>query len=155
MSFCCTPTGVPIASIHSRYECRLAEDDRTNITVPELTVDDLATASIDWGIGQHEKRFKSSAAWADRAEFLSQARLLRPYQPDEEYLPQLQPSLAALLLFGNVAAIERKISFFETVVITEHERIAIRKNVIESVRELCVGENAILRSRLPRCRWTC
>jgi predicted HTH transcriptional regulator len=39
--------------------------------------------------------------------------------------------------------------FSKTVVITEHERIALRKSVIESVRE-CIGESSILRSRLPQ-----
>jgi hypothetical protein len=65
-------------------------------------------------MGQHQKHFKSSATWADQAEFLAQAQLLRPYLPDEEYLPQFQPTLAGLLLFGKAAAIQRNIPFFET-----------------------------------------
>jgi predicted HTH transcriptional regulator len=128
----------------------LAEDDRTSVTVPEISVDDLAATSVDWGIAQHQKHFRTPATWADRTEFLAQARLLLTYLPDEDYLPQFQPSLAALLLFGKTASIERHVSFFETVVVTEHERISIRKNVIESVRDLCIGDSSILRSRLPQ-----
>lgn len=142
-----------ISKVRVGKQCQpqyLAEDDRTSVAVPQISVDDLAATSVDWGINQHQKHFRTSATWADRPEFLGQARLLQTYLPEEEYLPQLQPSLAALLLFGKAAAIERHISFFETVVITEHERITIRKNVIESVRELCVGDGSILHSRLPQ-----
>jgi hypothetical protein len=57
---------------------------------------------------------------------------------------------AALLLFGKTAAIERHVPFFETVVVTDQQPITIRKNVIESVRDLCIGESSILRSRLPQ-----
>jgi ATP-dependent DNA helicase RecG len=141
-----------ISKVRRGKECQpqyLAEDDRTSVTVPEITVDDLSTASIDWGIAQHQKHFRTSVAWSERAEFLAQAQLLRPYLPEEEYLPQFQPSLAALLLFGKASVIQRNIPFFETVVITDRERIPIRKNVIDSVRELCISENSILRSRLP------
>jgi ATP-dependent DNA helicase RecG len=142
-----------ISKVRVGKQCQpqyLAEDDRTSVTVPQITVDDLSVASIDWGISQHQKHFETSAVWADRAEFLAQARLLEPYLPDEEYVPQFHPCLAALLLFGKAVVIERNVSFFETVVITEDERIPIRKNIIESVRDLCIGEGSILRSRLPQ-----
>lgn len=146
-------TNKGISKVRVGKQCQpqyLAEDDRTSVTVPQVSVDDLSAASIDWGIAQHQKHFRPTAACVDRTEFLAQARLLHPYLPDEEYLPQFQPLLAALLLFGKSAAIERNVSFFETVVVTERERITIRKNVIESVRDLCVGDSSILRSRLPQ-----
>jgi ATP-dependent DNA helicase RecG len=142
-----------ISKVRIGKQCQpqyLAEDDRTNVTVPDLTLDDLSAASIDWGIAQHRRHFETSVAWADRTEFLAQARLLQPYLPEEEYLPQFQPSLAALLLFGKTPVIERNVSFFETIVITDRERIPIRKNVIESVRDLCIGDSSILCSRLPQ-----
>ncbi len=142
-----------ISKVRVGKECQpqyVAEDDRTGVTVPSVSMDDLSAASIDWGIAQHQKHFKPTAASADRAEFLAQARLLQLYLPEEEYLPQFQPLLAALLLFGKTSAIERNIPFFETVIVTDNERIPVRKNVIESVRDLCVGESSILRSRLPQ-----
>jgi ATP-dependent DNA helicase RecG len=142
-----------ISKVRVGKECQpqyLAEDDRTSVAVPQISIDDLAATSIDWGMAQHQKHFGTSATWADKAEFLAQARLLQTYLPEEEYLPQFQPSLACLLLFGKTAAIERHVSFFETMVVTDHERIPIRKNVIESVRDLCVGDGSILRSRLPQ-----
>ena len=142
-----------ISKVRVGKECQpqyLAEDDRTGVTVPQVSIDDLSVTSIDWGIAQHQKHFKTSASWAERTEFLAQPRLLQTYLPEEEYLPQFQPTLAALLLFGKTSAIERNVSFFETVVVTEAERIPIRKNVIESVRDLCIGEGSILRSRLPQ-----
>jgi ATP-dependent DNA helicase RecG len=142
-----------ISKIRVGKECQpqyLAEDDRTSVTVPQISMDDLSASSVDWGIAQHQKHFKTSAAWAERTDFLAQARLLQTHLPDEEYLPEFHPSLAALLLFGKVAAIERNVSFFETVVMMDGGRILIRKNVIESVRDLCIGETSILRSRLPQ-----
>jgi predicted HTH transcriptional regulator len=120
------------------------------VTVPRVVLGDLSTESIDWGIAQHKKRFRPAADWADRSEFLSQTRLVVPYLPDEEYLPEYQPCLAALLLFGKPSAIERNVPFFETIVQTESERLIIRKNIIDTVRDLCLGEGSILRSRLPQ-----
>jgi predicted HTH transcriptional regulator len=142
-----------ISKIRVGKQCQpqyLAEDDRTSVIVSQVSFDDLSTGSIDWGIAQHDRQFRPAADWADRAEFLSQARLLVPYLPDEDYFPEYQPSLAALLLFGKAAAIERNVPFFETTVVTETECIPIRKNIIETVRELCFGESSILRSRLPQ-----
>jgi ATP-dependent DNA helicase RecG len=142
-----------VSKIRIGKQCQpqyLAEDDRTSVTVPQISSDDLSSVSVDWGISQHQKRFEASTAWADRAEFLAQPGLLKPFLPDEEYLPQFQPSFAALLLFGKASVIERSVPFFETVVEADGKHICIRKNVIESVRDLCVGESSILRRRLPQ-----
>lgn len=142
-----------VSKVRVGKECQpqyLAEDDRTSVPVPHISIDDLSAASIDFGIAQHQKHFKTTGIWADRNEFMAQARLLDPYLPDEDYLPQLRPTFASLLLFGKVATIERNVRFFETIVVTRDEQIPIRKNVIESVRDLCIGEGSILRSRLPQ-----
>ena len=128
----------------------LAEDDRTGVTMPHVPIDDLSASSIDWGISQHQKRFETSGTWADRTEFLAQAGLLKLLLPDEEYLPQFEPTFAGLLLFGKQSVIEREFPFFETVVEADGKYKCIRKNVIESVKELCASENSILRSRLPQ-----
>jgi hypothetical protein len=110
----------------------------------------LSTASIDWGIRQHEKRFQTSNNWADRGEFLAQPSLVKLYLPDEAYMPQYHSSFAALLLFGAASEIQREVPFFETVVEDSGTYTHIRKNVIESVRDLCIGDGSILRSRLPQ-----
>jgi ATP-dependent DNA helicase RecG len=142
-----------ISKVRIGKQCQphyLAEDDRTNVSLPHISVEDLSSTSIDWAIAQHQKHFKTSATWADKTEFLAQARLVEPYLLDEEYLARFQPSFAALLLFGKASAIERNVPFFETIAVADKAPVRIRKNVIESVRELCVGEGSILRSRLPQ-----
>jgi len=142
-----------ISKVRVGKQCQpqyVAEDDRTAALVTQISMEDMAFGSIDWGIAQHQKHFRNPSPWADRAEFLAQARLVEPRLPEEEYQPEMVPSYAALLLLGKVAAIERNASFFETVVMTDEGHITIRKNVIETVRDLCIGESSILRSRVPR-----
>ena len=93
-----------VSKVQVGKQCQVqyvAEDDRTKITVPEISIDDLSATSIDWGISQHAKHFRNPTQWADRSDFLAQARLVEPQLVDEEYSPQFRPSLAALLLFGN------------------------------------------------------
>jgi len=144
-----------ISKIRIGKQCQtqyVAEDDRTRVTVPEVSIDDLSAASIDWGISQHARHFKNATAWADRAEFLAQARLVEPQLLDEEYLPRWRASLAALLLFGKVRTLEEYVPAFETLVITPEGTTRIRKNIVETVRDLCLGENPLLRGRLPRLR---
>jgi ATP-dependent DNA helicase RecG len=146
-------TSSGVSKVRVGKECvtqYIAHDDRTRPIVPTLTVEDLSAPSIEWGMGQHQRHFKASAAWADQAEFLAQAGLVEPYLPDEEILPQFRVSLAALLLFGKQDAISRSVPFFETVILTGRERILFHKNIVESVRELCIGESSLLRSRLPQ-----
>jgi ATP-dependent DNA helicase RecG len=127
-----------------------AGDDRTSAAVPQMALDELSSGSIDWAMSQHRKHFNVAATWAERKEFLEQARLLRDSLPDEEYLSAQQCSLASLLLFGKHSSITRNVPFFETVVTVGSEIIRIRKNVIESVRDLCFGESSILQSRVPQ-----
>ncbi len=70
-----------VAKIRIGKQCQaqyIAEDDRTRVTVPEISVDDLLATSIDWGISQHAKHFGNPTQWADRSEFLAQARLVEP-----------------------------------------------------------------------------
>jgi ATP-dependent DNA helicase RecG len=141
-----------ISKVRVGKQCQpqyIAEDDRTSALLSQVSMDDLASGSIDWGITQHQKYFKPPTAWADRTEFLAQARLVEQHLPEEEYQPQALPSYAALLLFGKAATIERHAPFFETVVMADGGHISIRKNVIDCVRDLCIGPGSILRSRLP------
>lgn len=130
----------------------VAEDDRTRVFVPEISLDDLLATSVDWGIAQHAKHFKNIEQSSDRSEFLAQARLAEPRLLDEEYAPSLRLSLAALLLFGKASALAQYAPAFETSVVTRDSTIRIRKNIVESVRDLCFGENPILRGRIPQMR---
>ena len=56
----------------------------------------------------------------------------------------------ALILFGKPSAIEAHVPFFETNVVVENRHIRFGKNILDSVRLLCIGEGSILRSRLPK-----
>lgn len=125
----------------------IAQDDRTSAAVPSLTLDDLSATSIDWGINQHQRQFKTSATWETQLEFLEQERLVKT--PIEGTSEQVEVSLAALLLFGKPVALRRHAPFFETVILAEGEPIRIQKNVVDSVADLCVGQNSILQSRVP------
>lgn len=142
-----------ISKIRVGKECQphyLAGDDRTSVILPYLSEEDLSLTSIDWAIAQHQKHFKTSATWGDRMDFLAQARLIEPYLPDDDYSARFQISFAALLVFGKASAIDRHFPSFETVILADKEPIRMRKNVIESVRELCLGESSILRNRSPQ-----
>jgi len=129
-----------------------AEDDRTSAPAPGVRVDDLSTASVDWAMAQHQRHYGVPCTWANRHEFLEQERLIRPFLPDEDTSANFQVSLAALLLFGKVPALQRVAPFFETTIITDKDSnpIRIRKNIIDTVRELCFGETALLLARLPQ-----
>jgi len=140
-----------ISKVRIGKECQpqyVAEDDRTASTVPEISIDALSSASIEWGMAQHQKHFKTHASWASQREFLEQAGLIRAPLPDEDCTGQVKVSLAGLLLFGKATEIERRVPFFETVIVTDAAPVRIRKNIIDSVRDVCVGESSILRSRL-------
>jgi ATP-dependent DNA helicase RecG len=140
-----------VAKIRIGKECQpqyIAQDDRTGAAVPGLSLDDLSVSSIDWGIIQHQRHFKTSATWETRLEFLEQERLAK--LPIEACSEQVEISLAALLLFGKAAAIKRHVPYFETVILTEREPIRIQKNVIDSAVDLCIGQNSILQTRIPQ-----
>ncbi len=142
-----------ISKIRVGKECKpqyVAEDDRTRPVVPDLSADDLLAESIDWAMAHHRKHYKNAIQWTERSEFLAQAGLLEPFLPDEAYLPEFCVTLAGLLLFGKAAVLARHCSAFETLVLTNHEPIRLRKNIVESVRDLCLGEGSILRSLLPQ-----
>ncbi|MFZ0228763.1 MAG: ATP-binding protein, partial [Mycobacterium sp.] len=148
-------TSKGISKIRVGKQCQaqyVAGDDRTSVIIPEISIDDLSTTSIDWGISQHAKHFRNPTQWSDRADFLAQARLLEQQLHDEEYLPQLRPTLAALLLFGKPRALAEYAPAFETSVVYRQDTTRIRKNIVESVRDLCLGENSILRGSAPRLR---
>jgi predicted HTH transcriptional regulator len=146
-------TNKGVSKVRVGKECQpqfIAEDDRTNTTVPGVSLEDLSESSIDWGIAQHRRHFKTSSTWESRQEFLEQGRLIQTYLPDEDYLPSTQISFAALLLFGKASTLEQRVPFFETIILADKEPLRIRKNVVDSVRDLCTGEGSLLRNHLPR-----
>lgn len=125
-----------------------AEDDRTSVTLADISLDDLSDQSIDWGIAQHRKHFRRSAQWSSRQEFLEQERLVAVDLTSESQA-RVQVTLAAVLLFGKVSTIQRRFPAFETVVVGDQEPVRIRKNIVDCVRELVIGESSILQRRLP------
>lgn len=148
-------TSKGVSKIRVGKQCQaqyIAEDDRTRITIPDVSMDDLSITSIDWGIAQHAKHFRNPTQWSDRSEFLAQARLVEPYCVDDGYPQQLRPSLAALLLFGKPNPLAEYAPAFETSVVMPDGTTRLRKNIVESVRELCFGDNPILKRRFPGLR---
>jgi predicted HTH transcriptional regulator len=128
----------------------VAEDDRTRTIVPDATIEDLSITSIEWGISQHQKNRKAPTQWTDQSEFLAQMQLLDPFLLEEEISPRYRVSAAALLLFGKSAAITRTFPHFETLVIGPQGSVRLRKNIVDSVRDLCFGETPMMGSLAPQ-----
>src|SRR5579872_267510 len=133
-------TAKGISRIRVGKECRphfTAEDDRSKVVVPDLTEQALSIGSIEWGMSQHEKAFKGSRAhFSDPWDFLAQARLIEPYFNEEETIPSYRVSLAALLLFGKQSTLARYVEHFETILLVNGSNVRIRKNIVESFREI-------------------
>ena len=121
----------------------IAEDDRTKLVVPDSTTDDLAISSIEWAMNQHNRHFQTSVTFADCWDYLARSGLLRT---DDD---PGQVTLAALLLYGKDTAFAKRSVACETVIQIYGEHRVLRKNVIESVRELIASENALLKSAIP------
>lgn len=147
-------TSAGISKTRVGNECRpryTAEDDQTNAPVPDATFEDLSLTSIRWAMGEHVRRFsRPTATWSDTAEFLMQPRLLDPFLVAGEVTPRYRVRLAGLLLFGKENVVSRRVPFFETIVKTGSGVHRIRKNIVESVRELALGEASIIRQHCPR-----
>lgn len=86
----------------------------------------------------------------DPLAFLAQGRLVEPFLPDEEIQPGFHVPLATLLLFGKEAPLSEHVPFFETVIVTDQQTRRLRKNVVESVREISGGANSILNCTCPQ-----
>jgi hypothetical protein len=151
---CTHVTTKGISKIRVGKECRpyfvTADDDRTKAIVQDVSTADLSLTSITWAIAQHQKRFRTRSASDDPFEFLSTARMLEPFLPDTEQSIRYHVTLAALILFGKEAALSRVLPFFETVVRSNGQHQVIRKNVVESMRELLFSERSVFRPLFPR-----
>ena len=141
-----------ISKIRVGKECRpnfTAQDDRTRTAVYALSVEDLSPGTIAWAIEQHQKKFKYAENWPERWDFLVRARLLEPFLVDGEWKPRFKVPLATLILFGSEAALLRHMPYFETVVKTPTGHRRLRKNIVDSVRELALGGRSVLQTHCP------
>lgn len=139
-----------VSKVRIGKECRpqyTAQDDRCRVVVPWSSTDDLAVTSIRWAIDQHHRHFGTpKQQWADPLDYLVEARLL---EPDDDVRNRLRVTLAALVLFGKEACLSRALPFFETVVTGPTFTRRIRKNLVESIREICFAEGSIAASVCP------
>jgi ATP-dependent DNA helicase RecG len=133
-------------------ECRTqyaAEDDRTNVIVPGATRLSLSSVTLQWAESKHSKKFRDGCFDGDYWELLRQGRLLADTtlscEPQNE-----QITLAALLLFGTKKALNQHVPFFETMIISKAGTTTLRENIIDSIRVLCLGHNAILPGLVPK-----
>lgn len=129
-------------------ECKpvfLSDDDRTSVVVAGATVDELAVGTINWAAGQHNRHFRAAESFADAEDFLSRAGLLLDADSD----PAERVTLAAMLLFGKESALSKHGVSCETVIKLPGTHKTLRKNIIESLRELVLGENSFLRHACP------
>jgi hypothetical protein len=136
-----------ISKIRVGKECRVqytADDDRTNVVVPNVTTADLSLESIRWAMAQQKKSFVQLNPIDDAWEFLAQARLLRDTNEAGGGVTR-----AALLLFGKQAALGRVAPYCQTVLNTAAGHEDIRKNIVETFRDLLIGEQARLRGIAP------
>ena len=142
-----------VSKIRRGKDCKpfltTAEDDRTNIIVQQLGIDDLSMTSINWAQARHRATFNSTAASDDQIDFLSSARLIDPFLLDEENEPRYRVRLAALILFGKQAAIIRYLPCFETILTTQQGTVRIQKNLVDTMRELLFNDSGIIRQHFP------
>jgi ATP-dependent DNA helicase RecG len=141
-------TAKGISRIRVGKECRphfTAEDDRSKAIVPDLTEDDLSLGSIEWAMAQHERHFDiPKQQWPGPREFLAQVRLVEQYLPDDEPDMRDRLPLAALLLYGKQSSLARYVPFFETLLIAGEKTYRLRKNIVESVKEICSADGVVL-----------
>lgn len=141
-----------ISKIRVGKECRVqytSEDDRTNALVPGISTSDLSLESINWAINQYRRSFSPTEVVSDPWEFLAGARLLQDVDNSEAGYDRYSVTLAALILFGKQAALSRALPYCQTVLKTVRGHVDIRKNVVETIRELLIGDQARLRQICP------
>jgi hypothetical protein len=144
-------TAKGVSKIRVGKECRpnfTAEDDRTQSLVPGTTIKDLSDSSISWAMAEHRRHYpRAPISWTTAEEFLLQAGLLTEVT-EKNGPPWL--SLATLLLFGTEKAIAKHSGHCETVIKTDAGLTTIRKNIVDSYRELCSSKSSVLPSLVPQ-----
>jgi predicted HTH transcriptional regulator len=138
-----------ISKIRVGKECKpyftTADDDRTRAFVRGVSAADLSTTSIQWAMAQHQKKFKTGDVFEEPLEFLARARLVEPVNCGgaKEY----KVTLAAVIMFGKEITISRVLPFFETVIsLGPSSHLRVRRNVIESIRDLVISERSPVKS---------
>jgi predicted HTH transcriptional regulator len=143
-----------ISKIRNGKECRpyySIEDDRTKAPIQSLTISDLSSDSIKWAIERHASKFSTPQNyWEGQGAFLAHLGLIEIFSPFNTPDMSYRVLLAALLLFGKQATLNRYANMFETVVITEKGTTRFHRNVVESYRELCLTKNSLLPSLCPK-----
>lgn len=141
-----------ISKVRSGKECRpyySVEEDFTKASESSARVSDLLVESISWGIGRHEQKFKlSQDTFESHSDFLVRLGLVERYTPDGDSCPTYRVTLAAILLFGKQQAVGSL--SFETVICTERGTTTLRKNIIETYKELCGTQHSVLPTLCPR-----
>jgi ATP-dependent DNA helicase RecG len=145
-------TAKGVSRIRVGRDCRphfTAEEDYSKILVVDLSEQELSLGAIEFGMSQHARHFGNPRQWAEPWEFLAQARLIERYLPDEERLPRFRIPLATLLLFGKQSAIHRYAPQFETIVTVGNSTTRLKKNIVESVREICAPDGPVMSALSP------
>ncbi len=142
-----------LSKIRVGKECRpyyTAQDDRTRIPVPHVSVEDLSLTSIRWAIAQHHRKFRTSEPrWLEPGDFLAQAHLVEPPPVDEEGRSRCAVPLATLILLGKQATLLEHLPFFETVIIMGSSERRLRKNIVDCIQELCGSERSLVPALCP------
>jgi ATP-dependent DNA helicase RecG len=143
-------TAKGVSKIRVGKECRpnfTAEDDRTKALIPGSTIGDLSESSISWAMAAHRRRYpRVPVSWTSQPEFLVQAGLL----PDQDMQSVRWISLASLLLFGNEKSLAKYVGHCETSIKTPSGTTTLRKNIVDSFRDLCGSKAAILTALRPQ-----
>jgi ATP-dependent DNA helicase RecG len=143
-----------VSKIRVGKECRphfsAAEDDRTRVIVPKAGLADLSEYSIQWAISSHHRQYpRGQVSWSGAQEFLLQAGLGIEHSGGSSTTPTLLIPLATILLFGTEDAIKKYAGHCETVLKTPMKTIVLRKNVVESFRDLCSSKSSLIPSACP------
>lgn len=141
-----------ISRIRVGNECRIqytADDDRTSGLVPDIATSDLSLESIHWAMTRHRRAFSPIEMSSDPWEFLAGARLIQNPDNSSIAFERFSVTQAALILFGKQSALNRALPYCQTVVKTKQGHVDIRKNLVESVRDLLIGDQSRLRQLCP------
>jgi ATP-dependent DNA helicase RecG len=143
-----------VSKIRVGKECRpnfTAEDDQTRTIVPGATFLEISERSVQWAMASHQRHFpKRIVTWTSPEEFLTQAGLLIEHRSQTSMSPISLFPLAAILLFGTEQAIGKYAGHCETVIKTPLGTTNLRKNIIDSFRDLCSTKASLVSAACPQ-----
>lgn len=142
-----------VSRIRQGKECKpyftAADDDRTRAMANEACESDLSVTSIEWAMGKHQSKFGVSRIDEDVLQFVERMRLVERTHCTTVHGAKYRITLAALILFGKETALRRILPNLETVVSFGEDHIRIRRNLIESVRDLVFSDKSPI---VQRCQ---